>query len=76
MPLLTDKCPFANLPSSKKSHFGEGVTAEDMKKLKWLTPKLVAQVRFAEWTSYGLLRHATFLGLRDDKNAREVRRQS
>jgi bifunctional non-homologous end joining protein LigD len=76
VPLLTDKCPFANLPSSKKSHFGEGVTAEDMKKLKWLTPKLVAQVRFAEWTSYGLLRHATFLGLRDDKNAREVRRQS
>jgi bifunctional non-homologous end joining protein LigD len=75
-PLLTEKCPFANLPSSKKSHFGEGVTAEDMKKLKWLKPKLVAQVRFAEWTSYGLLRHATFLGLRDDKDAREVARES
>ncbi|MFL6543090.1 MAG: DUF6572 domain-containing protein, partial [Chthoniobacterales bacterium] len=28
MPLRTDKCPFANLPSSKKSHFGEGVTAD------------------------------------------------
>lgn len=73
-PLLTHKCPFANLPSSKKSHFGEGVTADDMKKLKWLKPKLVAQVRFAEWTSYGLLRHATFLGLRDDKDPREVAR--
>jgi bifunctional non-homologous end joining protein LigD len=74
-PLAAAKCPFANLPSSKKSHFGEGVTAEDMKKLKWLKPKLVAQVRFAEWTTYGLLRHATFLGLRDDKSAREVVRE-
>jgi bifunctional non-homologous end joining protein LigD len=75
-PLETKHCPFANLPSSKESHFGEGVTADDMKKLKWLKPKLVAQVRFAEWTSYGLLRHATFLGLRDDKGAREVVRES
>ncbi len=75
-PLATNRCPFANLPSSKKSHFGEGVTAEDMEKLKWLKPTLVAQVRFAEWTTYGLLRHATFLGLRDDKSAREVVRES
>lgn len=75
-PLLTTNCPFANLPSSKKSHFGEGVTAEDMKKLKWLKPRLVAQVRFAEWTTYSLLRHATFLGLRDDKDAADVRREA
>ena len=74
-PLATGHCPFANLPSSKKSHFGEGVTADDMKKLKWLKTKLVAQVRFAEWTTYGLLRHATFLGLRHDKDAREVVRE-
>jgi bifunctional non-homologous end joining protein LigD len=74
-PFATTKCPFANLPSSKKSHFGEGVTAEDMKKLRWLKPKLVAQVQFAEWTSYGLLRHATYLGLRDDKAPREVTRE-
>jgi bifunctional non-homologous end joining protein LigD len=75
-PLATDRCPFANLPSSKKSHFGEGVTAEDMKKLRWLKPKLLAQVRFAEWTTYNLLRHATFLGLRDDKSPREVVRET
>lgn len=71
----TARCPFANLPSSKRSHFGEGVTAEDMKKLRWLKPKLVAQVRFVEWTTHGLLRHATLLGLRDDKDAREVVRE-
>jgi hypothetical protein len=39
---------------SKKSHFGEGITAENMTKLRWLKPKLVGQVQFAEWSSYGL----------------------
>ena len=43
-----------------------------MSKLQWLRPQLVAQVSFTEWTSYGLLRHATFLGLRDDKDPQEV----
>jgi bifunctional non-homologous end joining protein LigD len=74
-PLLSTACPFSNLPSSKKGHFGEGVTAEDMPKLRWLKPKLVAQVAFTEWTNYGLLRHATFLGLREDKSAKEVIRE-
>ena len=73
-PLVTSRCPFRNLPTSKKSHFGEGITAHDMKKLRWLKPRLVAQVRFTEWTSYGLLRHATFGGLRDDKEPAEVTR--
>ena len=75
-PLLSAKCPFANLPSSKKSHFGEGVTAEEMTKLRWLKPRLVAQVSFTEWTSYGVLRHATFEGLRDDKKSREGTRET
>jgi bifunctional non-homologous end joining protein LigD len=74
-PLLTKSCPFDNLPSSRKSHFGEGVTIDEMKELCWLKPKLVAQVSFTEWTNYGLLRHATFHGLRDDKAAREVIRE-
>ena len=73
--LVTARCPFCNLPTSKKSHFGEGITADDMKKLRWLKPQLVAEVRFTEWTSYGLLRHATFAGLRDDKEPAEVIRE-
>ena len=64
------------MPSSKKGHFGEGVTAEDMPKLRWLKPKLVAQVAFTEWTNYALLRHATFLGLREDKDPEEVIREN
>jgi bifunctional non-homologous end joining protein LigD len=75
-PLKTSRCPFSNLPSSKKGHFGEGVTAEEMAELVWLKPKLVAEVSFTEFTSYGLLRHSTFLGLRDDKEPEEVRREA
>jgi bifunctional non-homologous end joining protein LigD len=73
--LITVRCPFCNLPTSKKSHFGEGITADEMKKLRWLEPQLVVEVRFTEWTSYGLLRHATFAGLRDDKEPGEVTRE-
>jgi bifunctional non-homologous end joining protein LigD len=72
---LTNKCPFANLPSSRTSHFGEGITSEEMKELCWLKPKLVAQISFTEWTNYGLLRHATFEGLRDDKTPHAVIRE-
>jgi DNA ligase D-like protein (predicted ligase) len=43
--------------------------------IQWVTPKLVGQIGFSEWTSAGLLRHPRFLGLRDDKAAREVRRE-
>jgi len=74
-PPLTKKYPFDNLPSSRNSHFGEGITIDEMKELCWLKPKLVAQISFTEWTNYGLLRHATFHGLRHDKSAREVVRE-
>jgi bifunctional non-homologous end joining protein LigD len=74
-PCLTNKCPFDNLPTSRTSHFGEGITKDDMKELCWLKPRLVAQISFTEWTNYGLLRHATFEALRDDKEPREVVRE-
>lgn len=41
----------------------------------WVEPKLVAQVAFTEWTVHGRLRHPSFLGLREDKPAREVVRE-
>ncbi|MEA2381018.1 MAG: bifunctional non-ous end joining protein LigD [Solirubrobacteraceae bacterium] len=41
----------------------------------WVEPELVAQVGFTEWTGAGRLRHPRFLGLRDDKAAREVVRE-
>ncbi|MGD9966122.1 MAG: DNA ligase D [Hyphomonadaceae bacterium] len=39
---------------------------------KWVEPKLVAQVKFAEFTGEGAVRHGVFLGLRGDKAARDV----
>jgi bifunctional non-homologous end joining protein LigD len=44
--------------------------------VSWVEPKLVAQIGFSEWTSYGRLRHPRFLGLRDDKAASEVVREA
>jgi DNA ligase D-like protein (predicted ligase) len=42
---------------------------------RWVRPELVAQIGFTEWTRDGRLRHPRFLGLRDDKPAREVVRE-
>jgi bifunctional non-homologous end joining protein LigD len=44
--------------------------------MRWVKPKLVAQIRFVEWTAEGHLRHSAFLGLRTDKRARDVRRET
>jgi bifunctional non-homologous end joining protein LigD len=47
-----------------------------MHEMRWVKPQLVAQVRFLEWTEDGRLRHAVYLGVRQDKNAKDVRRES
>ncbi len=74
-PLRVDRCPFVDLPTSKTSHWGEGVTAEDMKVLKWVKPRLVAEIAFTEWTRDGHLRHSVFIAMRADKKPSEVVRE-
>ena len=69
------RCPFADLPSSTSARWGGGVTAGQMSEMQWVAPKLVAQIRFVEWTAEGHLRHAAFLGLRHDKRAKDVVRE-
>jgi ATP-dependent DNA ligase len=51
------------------------LTKEEMKNCVWLKPELVAQIEFTEWTPDGHLRHSKFVGLREDKDAREIVRE-
>jgi DNA ligase D-like protein (predicted ligase) len=74
--LETDKCPFANLPEKYAGRWGQGLTAAKMKGCIWLTPNLVGQFEFVEWTPDKHLRHAKFVGLREDRNADQVRREN
>ncbi len=59
-PLFTTKCPFEKDPmmAETKNH--------------WVKPELIAEVKFAEWTSDGHLRAPVFLGLRTDKKVSEI----
>jgi bifunctional non-homologous end joining protein LigD len=59
----------------EQSPFGEPVKPLP-KGTHWAAPKLVAQLAFAEWTGAGRLRQPRFLGLRDDKDPRDVVRES
>lgn len=46
------------------------------KNVHWVKPELVAEMSFTEWTSGNKLRHPSFLGLRRDKDPREVVKES
>jgi bifunctional non-homologous end joining protein LigD len=43
--------------------------------VQWVTPRLVVEIGFGEWTPAGMLRHPRYLGLREDKTAAEVRKE-
>jgi DNA ligase D-like protein (predicted ligase) len=75
-PLEIKECPFANLPEKKAGRWGAGLTAAKMADCRWLKPVLVAQFEFVEWTGENHLRHTKFIALRDDKKAKDVRRES
>jgi bifunctional non-homologous end joining protein LigD len=55
-----------------KSPFASNVRERDA---TFLSPRLVAQLSFTEWTAEGKLRHPVYLGLRDDKNPKDVVRR-
>jgi DNA ligase D-like protein (predicted ligase) len=74
--LASPTMPFANLPDTHKSRWGDELTAEKMKECVWLRPEAVAQIAFLEWTTGDRLRHSQFVGLRADKNPRDVVKES
>ena len=60
-------CPFVNLPEKKGRH---RMDREKMVKVRWLEPRIVAEIAFNERTSGGDLRHSKFLRLRDPTDVR------
>ena len=62
-PYFTDTFPFKPKPKA-------------CARVQWVKPKLVCEVAFQEWTSDGKMRAPSFLGLRDDKEPKEVVRET
>ena len=73
--LRVSSCPFVNLPEKSKGRWGLGITPAMMKRCQFLKPVLIAQVKFTEWTHDNQLRQPVFLGLRTDKEAKDVLRE-
>jgi len=64
---------FVSSPPPRRSRFGGPLA---LSKVHWVRPELVAEITYLGWTDEPLLRHTVFVGLREDKPAREVRREA
>jgi bifunctional non-homologous end joining protein LigD len=69
-------CPFVDLPSKQNGQWIQGITPSMMRKMHWVNPVFVCEIKFAEWTRDGKLRAPVFLGLREDKKPSEVMREA
>jgi DNA ligase D-like protein (predicted ligase) len=70
-PLAIKRMPLA-APPPRDNRFGRPL---ELAKAHWVRPELVAEMTYLSWPDDGLLRHTVFVGLREDKPAREVRRE-
>ena len=59
----------------EESPFGTKVPAQAARDARWVEPRLVGEVSFAEWTADGILRQPSWRGLRIDKEPGEVHRE-
>lgn len=70
-PLMTKKSPFTIIPDvNKPSRFRPNPHHAEA---RWLLPKLVCEVSYTEMTEDGVMRHPSFEGMREDKNAIDVK---
>ena len=73
-PLITDESPFSEIPDvNKGSRFRPNPPKA---KATWLKPELVCEVAFSEVTTDGVFRHPSFQGMRIDKKAKDVTRET
>jgi bifunctional non-homologous end joining protein LigD len=71
-----DDCPFVELPLKQNGKWVQGITPSEMRKCTWIHPVFVCEIKFAEWTRDGKLRQPVFLGLREDKNPKDIVREA
>jgi len=62
LPMETPMCPFSRTPETPQP-------------AHWLPPSQCAQIRFSEWTQHGHIRHPVFLGMREDREVKTIRRE-
>jgi DNA ligase D-like protein (predicted ligase) len=70
-PLAIKTMPLAVAPP-KENRFGGKLA---LSRVHWVRPERVAEINYLSWADDGLLRHTVFVGLREDKPAREVLRE-
>ena len=69
-PLSAAEMPL-EVPPPRTSRFGSPLV---LSRVHWVTPELVAEVKYLTWTEDNLLRQVVYEGLREDKPPAEVRR--
>jgi bifunctional non-homologous end joining protein LigD len=74
--MLTDLLSRMSRLERKTSPLAHEIPRADAKDVRWVTPRLVGEVAFTEWTGDGRLRHPSWRGLRPDKAVAEVVRES
>ena len=74
-PLDIANARLRTFPTKRPGRWGAGLTAATMAECRWFRPKLVGQFEFVEWTKDAHLRHSRFVGLREDKTAKDVKRE-
>ena len=71
-PLARTTSPLSVRPP-RSTRFGSPLV---LSRVHWVEPTLVAEITYLTWTADGLLRHTVYVGLREDKPAEEVRRET
>ncbi len=73
--MLTDLMGQLGSLGREESPFGTNIPAQQARGARWVEPRLVGEVSFAEWTTDGILRQPSWRGLRIDKEPGEVHRE-